>query len=409
MDLTKIQITLVVLATVCLFSRWTSLYASTTFFIGLALVDLGNILRSVRGWDFLTYCAFPNAVKAGLNPYKPEGIAAVANLPYPTIYMYPPLAGYFFHPLCSLPSILYPTFYLLLLLGILYVNRTEKLTDSLYLAALMTAGYISFHWCMVTGNIGILELFLFALFFYFFKKERHYFMGTIIGIVGFIKILPLVFGASVLFTKQGRTRQFLKTYLIGFTSAYVPLQLLSLIMFPGTSKKYYNFILDILPGGNFNIMSLPSSWANPTLLTAVDAWADRYLHGYGTDIILIGFLLIGLFSLMRNYSNLAQDDPLKALAFAFIILSLALPMLRNYSIIIVTLPVFLATKGFNWKARSTVLFLACSLPYIRLLGMIPVIGSFSIFLDILQTVCLFFTALFIYNFEKITTARAAHA
>jgi hypothetical protein len=409
LDLVKIQITLVVLATVCLFFRWTSLYASTTYLIGLALVDLVNILRSVRGWDFLTYCAFPNAVSSGFNPYKPEGIAAVADLPYPTIYMYPPLAGYIFHPLCSLPSTLYPVFYLLLLLGVLYMYRSEKPIDILYLTALLTAGYISFHWCMVTGNIGILELFLFALFFYFFKKERHYFMGVIIGIVGFIKILPLVFGASVLFTTQGRTRQFLKKYTIGFMSAYVPLQLLSLIMFPGTSKKYFNFIVDILPGGSFYILSLPSNWANPTLLTAVDAWADRYLNGYGTDIILIGFLMTGLFFLMMNYSNYAKHDPHKVLAFAFIILTLALPRLRNYSIIIVTLPVFLATRDFNWKARSIILFLACSLPYMRLLGMVPVKGSFSIFLDILQTVCLLFTAMFIYYFEKNSTFWTAPA
>lgn len=401
MDLSMFQGTLIVLAAACLFSRWTSIYASPLYLSAYAFITLILAFMSQHGWDHEVYCLSLRLLSLGLNPYSTEAFLKVTEVPTNLAFSYPPLAAFFLAPFCSLPNLLFPLLYgtLLILIGFLF--RGSSLEDNLYMIAIIVSGFAGFQWCFFSGNIGVIELSLLLLSVRLFSKKRYYLSGAALGFLGFFKILFLFYVPLFFFVKAGRDRAVVRPFLLGLSAVFSVLHLVSFLAFPGLFIPFLEKTWSFLPWLGGNLAETGAGWHNPTLPLVIHAWGSRYLPGYGTGVILVALFLAFLFRLQRDYSLWKKDDPLKVLSFGILVFSLALPRLKPYSLIIATIPLFLVTNYFKWKNRSGILLLSCVLPQLLFMGIIRSPESFlSIFIETYQATCLLFSVIFVYFLER---------
>ena len=401
MDLGMFQVTLIVLAGSCLFFRWTSLNAAPLYLTAYAFISIIQIFMTRYGWDYEIYCHSLHILNLGLDPYSTETFLQVTGVPTNLAFSYPPLAAYFFAPFCVSPSFLFPLLYMTLLMLTVFLFRSSFPKDNLYMVALVATGFSGFQWCFLSGNIGVIELFLLALSTHFFSKKRFILMGSALGLLGFIKILFLFYVPLVCFLEAWRKREFLKPFLQGLVSTFFLLHLISFGIFPELTIPFFEKTWSFLPGLAQTSAETAGGWHNPAFPLAIYEWASEYLPGYGTGVILVGLFLAFLFRLQRDYSLWKKDDPLKVLSFGILVFSLALPRLKPYSLIIATIPLFLVTIDFKWRNRSGILLFSCVLPQFLFMGIIRSPESFlSIFIETYQATCLLFSVIFVYFVER---------
>jgi|GEM_PF-6251238 len=401
MDLGMFQVTLVVLAGACLFFRWTSLYAAPVYLTAYAFISLFQVFMIHHGWDYEIYCHSLNILNLGLDPYSTETFLLVTGAPTNLAFSYPPLAAYFFTPFCAIPGFLFPLLYMTLLVLAVFLFRSSFPKDNLYMVALVAAGFSGFQWCFLSGNIGVIELFLLVLSIHFFSKKRFILMGSALGLLAFIKILFLFYVPLVCFLEAQRKREFLRPFVLGLVSTFFILHLISFGIFPELTIPFFEKTWSFLPGLAQTSAETAGGWHNPAFPLALHEWASDYLPGYGTGVILVALFLAFLFRLQRDYSLWKKDDPLKVLSFGILVFSLALPRLKPYSLIIATIPLFLVTNNFKWRNRSGILLLSCVLPQLLFMGIMRPTESFlSIFIETYQATCLLLSLIFVYFVER---------
>ena len=180
--------------------------------IFLMVLTIGIIRRSYyeTGWDFNVYIAAVSAFENGTNPYSVGNLQKyqlqASNLPF----FYPPISISFFKLLIvsfqkihmSNFRINYYILWCLFLIGTFFViRRGDKDFQPLLLITLLTTGFIASFWNYLTGNIGLIDLFLFSLTFYFILKERYYLSAAFIALTAAMKIVPLVFIIIFIFSQ----------------------------------------------------------------------------------------------------------------------------------------------------------------------------------------------------------------
>lgn len=400
MHIAQLQITLVVLGIACLFFHGSSRYASTVYFISAAVLGLFRVFREPYGWDSGLYCNAGEAIRKGLDPYILEQMSRISDMGW--TFVYPAATAFLFRPLCYQEKILFPVFYMILMLVVFALFRPRRLDDSLYFLAILTAGFLGFHWNFKTGNIGVVELFLLAFFIWFFRRSSFTAMGVCLGAMSVFKILPLLYAPIVLLTDKGQERKNQKAFFLATGATFAGINILSLILLPGLFPSYVRQVLGFIPGQESPIREyIYADPTNPTFFMAVRSWAIKIVGGYGTWIILVGLLLYLFYRMFQDVSRWRISEPVKVLSFGILLVSLSMPRFKPYALVLTTLPLYLVTVDYPWKWRSGILFLSCALPFLAFLEVIRPVGVFFVFMWTYQTTCLLLTITLIYIFEKL--------
>lgn len=133
------------------------------FFVLFASIIFG--IACADGWDLrYSYCPAANAALVGQNPYSEHSF-------FP--FVYPFFTMVFFIPLCAITSII-PFWLIYLALYLLLVFLVWQLFEGelLYCATITFAGFSSFFWSCITGNIFFCFGFPAILLLYYFTKNK---------------------------------------------------------------------------------------------------------------------------------------------------------------------------------------------------------------------------------------------
>ena len=181
----------------------TGYYVWIALCIFLLVLTVGIIRKSYyeTGWDFNVYIAAVDATENGIDPYIVENLqkyqVQASNLPF----IYPPISILFFKTLIvffkkihlSNFRINYYILWCLFLIGTFFViRRGDKYFQPLLFITLLTTGFIVSFWNFLTGNIGLIELFLFSLTFYFVLKERYCLSAAFTKVLSYFQSICLL-------------------------------------------------------------------------------------------------------------------------------------------------------------------------------------------------------------------------
>ena len=370
-------------------------YYFAWIFTGLCAILLISTLILVilafpgSGWDFLVYISAVIAEVQHLNPYDPAIIGQISHLPnFP--FLYPPHTLAFFYIL-FIPRFFY-IYYLvwtLFLLLSFYVMTRWEMAERLYLFTLLTTGFLSVFWSYLTGNLGILYLFLFSLVFYGIYLKRYYISSIVMGILASINIFPIIFSAVYALVRKN----WIERLAIILTSVAVLgiIFLGSFLAAPSLFNEYLNTVQSgtnnpFLEGGGKDVpvsyfINTPSPyWLIDQLLKPLGLMdTPVFIALSAIYAIFIGFL----WYLFYKKNNAFE---MEMIAFSVISIFLILPRLKPYYFTFVLIPIFILTKKYGISYKLATLSLVSLVPLILYL-IYPVsqniITSFGQFLALL--------------------------
>lgn len=282
------------------------------------------------GWDYQIYCKALDVLKTGQSPYL------VKNLGTQLSYTYPPLAAYFFAPLCALPFYSYLVFQLVMILGLcgllIKYLKFNPLRTFLFVAFAFNATKSN----LMTGNLGLLEALAFVIFLVLSLKSESrlsYAANLGFGFMGYIKVLPVLFNLLSIF--GNRLKDFKKTMVQVGTSGAVfsGLWIITLIFHSKTSMEFINLLLH----GNNNqhnaLTEVEANPSNPTLMLWFRNLNDYFMpHGSWIYILcLVGLLLLSILIFRRRVQR--ESDLVVKYAWLGWILVLWLPRYKEYSFV----------------------------------------------------------------------------
>lgn len=154
------------------------------------------------GWDFGTYSAAVDAWLAGANPYRPDILAVYGRH---GLFVYLPV----WLPVLGVATlvvdsslglvVLYTGF---LCLAWASLSRTVDdeggVLDHSWILAVLLAGFGGGYWGLLSGNAAVPLCAVFASSVYAARRGRWWLSGAALGVVGSVKLLPLVLGGVYL-------------------------------------------------------------------------------------------------------------------------------------------------------------------------------------------------------------------
>ena len=244
--------------------------------LALALFGLyaGFVAAAAEHADYRVYEAAVAAQRAGENPYLAASIerhGGGTNLSH----VYPPLMTAVLVPLVAIGFPGAVAVYLLCLaiatvwLGRQFAPRT--LCWWLGLAAFATTGFAVARWNLQTGNLGLLELVVFAMACVAVHRRQVALFALLVGWLGFCKILPLSLG--VLLVPLVRRREAPVHALLWPLLAFAALHGLSYALFPVESGSWVQMLTGGAEGQHTPLHERTSGNNNPTFgLLLLDLW-----------------------------------------------------------------------------------------------------------------------------------------
>ena len=272
--------------------------------IFLLVLTVGIIRKSYyeTGWDFNVYIAAVSAFENGIDPYSVGNLQKyqiqASNLPF----VYPPISILFLNHslfslrrfICLISGLIITFSGVFFLTGTFFViRRGDKDFQPLLLITLLTTGFIASFWNYLTGNVGLIELFLFSLTFYFVLKERYYLSSAFITLAATMKIIPLVFLIFFIFlktSKQGKWRIILFSVML-----FVLISAVSYFLFPDITYSYYQSVLGKL-GGEGSPIHESGGIVNPSLFFLIrnvsrKLFCESYVVSFSIYTLFVGCVI----------------------------------------------------------------------------------------------------------------------
>lgn len=347
--------------------------------IFLLVLTVGIIRKSYyeTGWDFNVYIAAVSAFENGSDPYSVGNLQKyqmqASNLPF----VYPPISILFFKALIvcfkklhlSNFRINYYILWCLFLTGTFFViRRGDKDFQPLLLTTLLTTGFIASFWNFLTGNIGLIELFLFSLTFYFILKERYYLSAAFITVTAAMKIIPLVFLIFFIFlktSKQGKWRIILFSVML-----FVLISVASYFLFPDITYSYYQSVLGKL-GGEGSPIHESGGIVNPSLFFLIRnvsrrLFCESYVVSFSIYTLFVGCVI----AFFNRYVLKKDRDFVKIFSLGVISFFLVFPRTSPYSFAFVLLPVYFLIKEFDLRNKFLTVLVVSAVPLITLLKLV---------------------------------------
>lgn len=316
----------------------------------------------VSGSDSQIYYGAVKAWENGNNPYLLENIKQYSAGPF--TFVYPPISIPFFKILhFGNPRV---TYYLIwtiaLVCTIAIIARADKKSDLFLLTVLLVTGFLATYWNYLTGNVGLIELLLFAMVFYGIIKEKYLISAVFLPLTAVLKIAPLLYATLFVYLKSDRVK-IIKILATIFT-LFVLISGLSYVLHPNISSTYYLSIT-----GHFDQQHSPlyetGGVTNPSSLTLIRAFLERLLPNYMGLSILLYVLFIAVIIVMF-YIFLSRGDRnfLEIFSIGVLAIMLILPRLKPFSFVFALLPLYFLTKNLDYKHKTLLILLASALPLV---------------------------------------------
>lgn len=170
------------------------------------LIVFNIVLLSARfhkaGWDFKIYTAAVKVFMAGENSYLVSNLTESSGVYWP--FIYPPSSLFLFYPICFLAGIVgYRDLWLLLLVASFFIVRSfDRSFQPFFFATIVTTGFMASYHNFRTGNVGLIELFLFCWAFKFIYEKEYSASTIFLNLTAWLKIYPILIGALFIFVKQ---------------------------------------------------------------------------------------------------------------------------------------------------------------------------------------------------------------
>lgn len=336
---------------------------SSTRLLVLTGALLAGILLLVRlgpqdiGWDHRVYCAALTAMDNGVDPYPVENLRQYGGEQLP--YSYPPLAAKLFWPTCQLGEYgyVFADFGLLLLTFVLLLPRGR---DRGFLLILLVSGYLALSWNIATGNTGILELLLLAALFRLIRSGRYNLPMVLIGVVGFIKIVPLAFSLGALFVdRSAPLQQRALRALIPLATAAL-LFCISQALYPAFGESYFRQLSGEILNRHSAIQETDAGPSNAALWPVIGRLSDMAplpslaQRGIGLACVsLFGGAMAALFVRLARRKRDIEDARL--LSILFLVVLALLPRLKPYSYVYAIIPTWILFKDRSPLAKAVLL------------------------------------------------------
>jgi hypothetical protein len=283
----------------------TGYYVWIALCIFLMVLNIGIIRKSYyeTGWDFNVYLTAVSAFENGIDPYSVGNMQKNQVQASPLPFIYPPISILFFKSLIvffkkihlSNFRINYYILWCLFLTGTFFViRRGDKEFQPLLFITLLLTGFIASFWNFMTGNIGIIELFLFSLTFYFILKERYYLSATFITLTAVMKIIPLVYVIFFVFSKKPNQVKW-KVILLS-VMLFILVSGISYFLFPDITYSYYQSVL-----GKLVIQGSPilrsGGIVNPSLFFLIrdvsrNLFCESHIVSFGIYTLFVGCVVV---------------------------------------------------------------------------------------------------------------------
>lgn len=316
------------------------------------------------GWDFQVYCSAVRAWENAYNPYLVGHLRLFGNYCKDFPFVYLPFTIFFFKPLClGNPKVNYYIFWLILLALTFFIIRSQDKTfKPLFLITLlMTAFYAALNnfW---SGNIGLVEMFIFLLVLYYIANKRYYLAAFFLGLLSTIKITPLLLAWLFAFADIPRSA---KIKVMGLIFAvFILISVLSYAVFPDVTPYYYMTITGKIANQDHAIRE-EGNQGNPAPFFFIRGIA-KYLFG-GNMIIfltLFGIFAFLLFGLFLSWVRRKGWSFLELFCLGTIPFMLILPRLKSYSFALLIPCIYFLTKDLDLRHRFWTLFIVSACPLI---------------------------------------------
>jgi hypothetical protein len=339
------------------------------------------------GLDNNVFCGAVSSFSNGDDPYYVSNLEKYSGNVFPFVYF--PLTLIFFIPLCLFKTVLiYLMCWVILLLFIFLIakkiDRFQGNGDTLFLITILITGFATMYENLLSGNVGLVEGFLFSIVLLALVKGRYYLSSIILGMIASLKIFPLLFGGLFLFGKRILKKKVWTIIL--FVVGFLAIHLISAMLFPEFTGSYIKTITGTMEG-QFRLQE-ETGGCNPSsyvfLKEAVFSFTQNNILFY---LIYASFcLLIAIFFVYRlkNHKDLFFNH------FCLGILGIMLiwTRLKPYSFVWALLPIYFLTKNSSIIKKILVIMVISMAPNISIL-----LGGY-IFPILRNTIWLSYTSFF---------------
>lgn len=373
--------------------NWKIAFFSLCFsLIILNIILIGNCFKG-SGWDFDIYCSAVKTLQSGKNPYLVRNLKEYSGGPMSFSFVYPPISLPFFKMICFINQrVSYHIIWILMLVAtFLATRRIDKNFESWLLTTLLTTGFIATYWNLLTGNVGLIELFLFSVTYYWIIKKNYCLSALFLVLASTLKIVPLLFGGLFIFARLSKLDKF-KIFSI-IAASFASINLLSYILFPSLTSSYYLSIMGQM--GQHNPIFEGGGLNNPASFFLIKKISDLlFNHSFmvllGLYILFVGFIAALLF----NYVWRKKRDFVDIFSVGTLAVLIVLPRLKPYSFTFALLPMYFLLKDFDFKNKfwSILLISACPLIFYTAGNFLDL--SLNLSWNYSQPICLFIFFMF---------------
>lgn len=320
------------------------------------------------GWDFNVYCAAVKVFENNGNPYLVNEVQKLSGNSLP--FIYPPISIFLFKTFCYLNSIFnvrisYHILWCIFILGIFFIiKKGDKCFSPLLLVTLLLSGFLATFWNFFTGNIGLFELLLLSVCFYFVIKGKYYLAMFPLTLIALLKIIPLaLIGIFILsgITKSSR----LKVLLFGVL-LFIFFSSLSYFLFPDITHSYYLSLMGKL-GKQISPIYEKGGISNPSTFYMVKSVSEMLFGNNFIVSLTIYILLIAfIFAIFLDYVLKNDRDFLDILSAWVLFFLIVSPRLKPYSFAFALIPVYFLIKDFTERYKFLAIFIVSVIPLLRL-------------------------------------------
>lgn len=303
------------------------------------LIDLWR--RPDAGWDLALLCSGFEAWQSGADPYDLADLRRLTGselaLPYPAFWIVA------LHPLCLLPGD-GAKWAQLFMLAAVYLLLPRRSGDGPLSLALLLGGLAALYWNVLTGNHGLVELMLIALFYRHAAASRLGAAGAALGLLGSFKLLPALYSLALLgwWRAAGprRVGLALAASLVAFTAVHA----VSWVIAPAL---YQSFLAQTFGFGRqwpVPLLETTASLTNPTPWLCVAGLPDGRIALPKSAALLAGLVAALLIPLRRFARETAlalgrtarsatsgTDGALRLASWMIVLLVLLSPRLKPYA------------------------------------------------------------------------------
>ena len=313
------------------------------------------------GWDYIAYRSAVLAFLDGRDPYIVENLSKYSDWSWP--FVYPPSTLVLLCPVVFFAEIVgYPVLWLLFLAAsFLIVRSFDRDSQPLFLATILTTGFMASYHNFRTGNIGLIELALFCWAFKSLYRKKHTLSAIFVGLTAWFKVYPIMIGGLFVFRK-GPLRGKIKP-LFALVLVIVLIGGSSWLFFPRLTISYLGAVTGRIAGQHNPVKEADGS-TNPSSLILFKEAGERYLGaipGASTVLyVLCAGLILGIF--IREARREGRDF-LEVFSLGTWAILLLLPRLKSYSLTLALIPAYFLLKDIDTRRKLWAIFLIGFVPF----------------------------------------------